>query len=503
MKILTAAQIRATDEYTIVHQPIKSEALMEKAATLCAKWLLQRHTSQVKAYFIFCGIGNNGGDGIVIAKLLHESGLPVSVLVYGDLEKASKDFNFHWKTLNQKGITWRKINTTDDLPEIKSDSIVIDALLGTGLQRPLKGALAEIVEKLNESPAEIIAIDVPTGLFTEEHNSPSQTIIRAKHTLTFQCPKFNFLLPDYYQFVGEWHLLDIGLDQEFIANQASDYFYMTADFAGGILKKNKKFDHKGSNGFALLIGGSEGKYGAICLSGMAAMRTGAGFGAVLTTKNGCQFVHSHSLELMTILNEGECYLQPMTDYSEIKNKRIGIGPGMGKNEKTLAFLKDILSNCGEPIVVDADAINLLASDSKLLSKLPKQSILTPHPKELARLLSIKWQNDHEKLALIKQFTEQHQCILVVKGAHTLICLPNGTCFFNSTGNAGMATAGSGDVLTGVITALLARGYASSEAAQLGVFLHGLAGDLAKEELGEIGMIASDLIRFLPLAIKKI
>lgn len=503
MKILTASQIRATDEYTILHQPIKSEELMEKAADKCAKWLVQQHTPEIKEYLIFCGVGNNGGDGIVIARLLQESGISARVLVYGDLEKASQDFNFHWKKLKQQGVIWQKIKAATDLPEIGSNTIIIDALLGTGLQRPLSGELAKIVAKLNECPAKIIAIDVPTGLFTEAHNPASQTTIRAAHTLTFQCPKLNFLLPDYFQFVGDWTVLDIGLDQNFMDKQLSDYHYLTPALTSNLLKKSKKFDHKGSNGFALLIGGSQGKYGAICLSGMAAMRSGAGLGAVLTTQKGCDFVHSHSLELMTIPNEGKDHLCTITDYTVLNDKSIGIGPGMGNTSSTMAFFRSVLDHCKQAIVIDADAINILATNRDLLTQLPENSILTPHPKELERLLQVKWQNDHEKLNLVKAFTQKHQCILVVKGAHTLITLPDGTCFFNSTGNAGMATAGSGDVLTGIITGLLARGHQPSEAAQLGVYLHGLAGDHAKKELGEIGMIASDLIRFLPSAIQEL
>ncbi len=325
-------------------------------------------------------------------------------------------------------------------------------------------------------------------------------IIRADYTLSFQIPKLAFLLPENDQFVGHWEILDIGLSAEYINKTTTDYFYMEKRDIKPMLKSRRKFAHKGSFGHALLIAGGYGKMGAAILASKACLRSGVGLLHSHVPKAAIQIMQTATPETMLSIDRYENYFSEIPDLSPFN--AIGIGPGLGMEHQSQMALKLLIQEFQHPIVFDADALNILAENKTWLSFIPKESILTPHPKEFERLAG-KWSNDFEKLQMLKDFSFKHGVYIILKGANTVTCFPDGRHFFNSNGNPGMATAGSGDVLTGLITGLLAQGYSPGIAAVIGVYLHGLAGDIAAKKLGFEAMLAGDIIDNIGRAFKKL
>lgn len=494
MKILTVEQTREADAYTIANEPIKSIDLMERAATKCFDWIIKNYNAETE-FAIFCGVGNNGGDGLVIARLLAQANYKVSVFVVEFSKNYSPDFQVNLERLKEIKVKVNFLNQDKSSFVLRLNTVVIDAIFGSGLTRPIDGFIAEIVHQINKK--ETVAIDVPSGLFSEDNRENNyENIVKSKTTLTFQQPKLAMLFPQNYFFVGEWIVLPIGLHQGFIEGVHTTNYITTISDIKAILKPRAKFSHKGTFGHALLIAGSKGKIGAAILSAKACLRTGVG---LLTAH-----IPARGLEIMqTVLPEAMCSTSDENDFiADVPDltayNAIGIGPGLGMEKQTQNTFKLLIQNANSPLVIDADALNILSENKTWLAFLPQESILTPHPKEFERLVG-KWENDQERLELQRQFAIKHQVIVVLKGANTAIAFPNGDVYFNSTGNTGMATAGSGDVLTGIITSLLAQRYSPSEAAILGVYLHGLAGDVAKENLTEFGMLASDIVDAIPKA----
>ncbi|MFM7850436.1 MAG: NAD(P)H-hydrate dehydratase, partial [Flammeovirgaceae bacterium] len=373
--------------------------------------------------------------------------------------------------------------------------IIIDAIFGSGLSRPASGVYAQVMNAINESKAKVVAVDVPSGLYVNKHSSGD--IVKAHYTVSFQLPKLAFLLPENEKYVGEWAVVDIGLSKDFVRNTNCDYFFVDKKSTGKLLKPRHRFSHKANYGHALLLAGSYGKIGACVLAARAALRAGVGLLTIGSPKCGYNILQTSVPEAMVQPDEADKYLSKL---SELNYQTVGVGPGIGKHPETAEVLKNLLSNFRQPMVLDADALNILAENSSLFSFVPKNSILTPHPKEFERLIG-RWGNDFERLEKQKQLSKQYHWVIVLKGANSSITSPRGEVFFNSTGNAGMATAGSGDVLTGILTALLAQGYESTEAAVLGVYLHGLAGDLAAYDIGQDSLMASDIITYLPQAFR--
>ncbi len=379
--------------------------------------------------------------------------------------------------------------------------MVVDALFGSGLTRPVKGFPGEIIKLINTSSALKIAIDIPSGLFADTTSkSADGEIIRADYTLSFQFPKLALLLPENDAFVGSWHLLDIGLHPDFIKKVSVRNFYSTRQEASFILNPRKKFSHKGTYGHALLIAGSYGKMGAAVLAAHAALRAGVGLLHVHIPKVGYSIMQTTLPEAMLSIDRYDNYFSDIPELAMYN--AIGVGPGLGTQHQSQMALKLLIQQFKLPMVFDADALNILAENKTWLAFLPHYSILTPHPKEFERLAG-KWNDDFERLEKQREFAKKFQLVVILKGAHTSICTPRGDCYFNSTGNPGMATAGSGDVLTGVLTSLLAQDYGPVEAAILGVFLHGLAGDVATRKLGEEAMIAGDIVKNLGKAFRKL
>ena len=496
MKILNAEQIRQLDQVTITHEPIAPLQLMERASQAFVDWFIRRYDAATPVK-VFCGLGNNGGDGLAIARLLLQANYPVEVFVVRYAPRESDDFAHNHRRLKLL-ITPHYIENPVDMPTLRQHDVVIDAILGLGISRPAEGLVKQVIERINHAPAQVVSVDIASGLRANEPGQPNDSTIWPDHTVTFHLPKLALLLPGNTRSVGEWHLIDIGLNKRFIDQTPSPYHYTTAAEARLLLRKRERFSHKGTFGHALLVVGSYGKIGAGVLAAKACLRSGVGLLTVQVPRCGYVALQTAVPEAMCRPDIDERVLTgpsdvegtSLTDYDAI-----GVGPGIGKAPETARFLGEILTNFNKPVVVDADALNLLAVNKDLLGLLPENSILTPHPKEFERLTQ-RWQNDYDKLELLREFAQHQQVIVVLKGAHTAIALPNGDVHFNSTGNPGMSTGGTGDVLTGLLTALLAQGYDPVEAAVLGVFAHGQAGDRAARSRGQIGLTASDVVESL-------
>ncbi|MEP7372835.1 MAG: NAD(P)H-hydrate dehydratase [Chitinophagaceae bacterium] len=496
MKLFSAEEIRLWDQYTIQHEPISSINLMERAAAQCADWLKHNNYTN-KSFHIFCGKGNNGGDGLAIARMLSERKMTVTVHILEFGHKGTDDFQINLARLHQyPGILIRFIQTEENFHGLSKDDVVIDALFGSGLNRGLDGVTAKLVKHINDSCCTIISIDVPSGLFTDK-SSKGEVVIKADHTLSFQCYKLAFLAAENSVFVGEIHILDIGLHPDFYPSVFTKYELTDDTLIHSIYKPRNNFGHKGNFGHALIVAGSYGKIGAAVLSAKACLRSGAGLLSCHIPKCGYDIMQTALPEAMVMTDFNSSFITKIDD-DLAKYEAIGAGPGIGVASETKMMLKEILAGAGKPLVLDADALNIIASQKDLLKLIPAGSILTPHLKEFERLFG-ESENEFERIERALKKALELNLIIVVKGHHTLIASPDGKAFFNSTGNAGMATAGSGDTLTGILTGLLAQRYSSVDTAILGVYIHGMAGDLAVKKLSKEAMIAGDIIDHLPEA----
>lgn len=489
MNVFSVAQIRAWDAFTITHEPIHSIDLMERASAAFVRWFCARFDDRCSV-IVFCGMGNNGGDGLAIARMLLQKCYNVRTCIVKHSTQCSADFSQNLERLNSlTAIDW--IDTASDLPRLLSHTIIIDALLGSGLTRPTEGLMAEVIQRINGAQKTVVSVDIATGLFADTPNAPSDCIIKPTHTVSFQCPKPAFFQPQCAEFVGDWDIVAIGLSEEYEMLTPASYFYTDASVIGSFTQTRKKYSHKGSFGHALLIGGSYGKIGSIVLSAKACLRSGAGLLTVQAPQCGYDIIQTSIPEAMVL---PDWHWSVNTTVPDIEPySAIGIGPGLGLDPQTLMMFQELLTRLTSPIVADADALNLLSKHPGMLTALPKNSILTPHPKEFQRLLGHTWQDDYEKLKLLREFSQKYQLIVCLKGAHTAVALPDGSIHFNATGNPGMATGGSGDVLTGILTGLLAQGMTPADAAVFGVFQHGKAGDRAAQKCTQPALIASDII----------
>ncbi len=501
MKILSSAQIREVDAYTIENEPVVSIDLMERASKACYNWI-RRNIKKKKKVQVFCGMGNNGGDGLAVARMLGGTGYDVTVFIIRHTKQGSEDFRINEARLKKvRNVKMHDITADDKLPKIDKEAVVIDAMFGSGLKRPLEGFPASIVHHINTSEALVVAVDFPSGLFCEDNSKNiHKNIIKANYTLTFQLPKLSFMFAENNKYTGEWHILDIGLHKGFINDlETKNHFVLDEDIRK-FYKRRGRFSHKGNYGHGLLISGSYGKVGAAILGARGALRSGIGLITVHIPKCGYEILQSGIPEAMCSIDENETIFTGIKDTGSFN--AIGIGPGIGTGKETAAGLKLLIQNYAAPMVFDADALNILAENLTWLSFLPKGSILTPHPKEFERIAG-KCGNSYERMQRALELAFKYQVFIVLKGAHTLTAFPDGRAFFNSTGNPGMATGGSGDVLTGIILGLLAQGYLPSEAATAGVYLHGLAADIAARRKGYEALLAGDIIEHYYKAVKKV
>ena len=497
MKIFPTSTLKELDAYTIEHEPITSIDLMERASQAIAESIVKRWNAET-LFTVFAGPGNNGGDALAVSRLLAERGYRLAVYLFNTKSSLSRECDINKEKLSAQGnVDFHEVTTQFVPPVLTDKHVVIDGLFGSGLNKPLSGGFAAVVKYINSSSAKVVALDIPSGLMGEENTFNVRTnIIRANLTLSLQLPKLSFLFSENQEFIGEWELLDIGLNEDGIEELETSFFLLEREDLQELLKPRFKFAHKGNFGHALLIAGCQGMAGASILSAKACLRSGVGLLTVHVPSVNNTIVQSAVPEAMTEVDRGiECFACP-TDTDDYQ--AVGVGPGLGKADETEAALLAQIDICQTPMVIDADALNLLAEHRTYIGRLPKGSILTPHPGELERLVG-KCQDSYERLIKACDLAKTAGVYIVLKGAYSTIITPEGKCFFNTTGNPGMATGGSGDVLTGIILALLAQNFKAEDAACLGVYVHGLAGDIAAKKKGMIGMTAGDIVNYLPMA----
>ena len=492
MKIFSADQIKTLDAYTIQHEPVASIDLMERAALAFTDWFTATFEDTSVPIYIFCGPGNNGGDGLAIARLLHFRGYEASVYQVEISAQKSADYQENLQRLpRHQGITTTSINVDDALPNIIAGGIFIDAMLGAGLNRPLSDYWEMLTEHLNIYDGTRIAIDIPSGMFADRPTKTTSFL--AHHTFSFETPKLGFFMPENQDRVGQWYIGSINLHPKAIAVTPTPYFYLDEALVKNVIMPRPKFGHKGTFGHCLLVVGSYGKMGAAVLASMACLRSGVGLLSVHIPKCGYDILQSSVPEAMASVDPEQEYISTFPDLSRYKS--IGVGCGLDQQNITAEALHQLLITAKMPLVLDADALNIIAQHPEWFSLIPKGSILTPHPKEFERLFG-PTRNHFERIELLRAKSHELALNILLKGAHTAIATPAGICFFNSTGNPGMGTAGSGDVLTGILSGLVAQGYSPNDAAILGVYLHGLAGDVAVQYIGEEALIARDLVSYL-------
>ncbi len=490
MKIFTTAEIREIDAATIRLEPVTPAGLMERAATM----LFQRMKDTLppeKKVNVFAGPGNNGGDGLVIARLLYDEGHPVRVFIVETGSAHSSEFRLNADRLERAGISPMTLADPGLFPAIGRDEVIIDAIFGTGLSKPPSGVAAEVIRRINQTGAWVISVDVPSGLFCEDNEGADRDVmLRASQTITFQFPKLAFMFAGNDDQAGKWEVIDIGLHAETVSTMPTPYCYIMRDNIKPLLQRRKKFDHKGVFGHALIIAGSYGKAGAATLAAGAALRTGAGLVTVHTPASAVTALQASLPEAMVSPDPGAGNVTMLPDLTPFD--AAGVGPGLGTDPDTAGVMRTLLETATIPLVLDADALNIIARNRELLEIIPPLTVLTPHPGEFRRLAATE-SSDYRLMEEQRAFAAKYNCIVVLKGAHTSVALPGGEVYFNSTGNPGMATGGSGDVLTGMIASLLAQGYEPAHAAVTGVYLHGLAGDVALRIHSEESIIAGDIL----------
>lgn len=492
MKIYSAAQIYEAINLTIEKNQITSNDLMEFAATQLFNWFHTRMQGAQVPIHIYCGIGNNGGCGLALGRQLLHHGYNVHVYVVNFSDKRTKDFLINYDRIKEFKVWPKLLSSCEELPEMKEEDIIVDAIFGIGLNRETADWVKELIKYINASKAYTVSLDVPSGLYPDHGPEDKEAVIRSNYTLTSQSPKLSFFLPETGIYIQQWEAIDFGLDQEYLQTTDTEVQLIDKLEVLPLYIPRKKYAHKGTYGHSLIVGGSYGKIGAVTLASSACLRVGTGLISAYIPECGYTVLQSSLPEAMVICDENEKNIANIT--YDIEPKAIGIGVGMGTDKVTVKALETFLKKNTDRLVIDADALNILSTNTKLLKSVPKGSILTPHPKELERLIG-EWTDDFDKLEKAKAFAKKYNVILLIKGAHTIIIYDN-FVYINNTGNPGMATAGSGDVLTGMLTGLISQNYDPISAAIFGVYLHGKAGDIALSGLGYQALIASDIIDYI-------
>ncbi len=476
-------------------EPILSINLMERASMAMFKWISGKFEPDVTT--IFAGSGNNGGDALALARMMALGGWDVTVYM-ASTDNLSPECKINHDRLTH--LSKVKLHTLNDTQPQINEGIVIDGLLGSGINRIPEGNIYKAIQIINKGHCPVISIDVPSGLRGENNASvPRDAIVKATYTLSLGFPKLAFLFPENDAYVGEWHVINIGLNQQAINQSITSWYYTTARDAKALLPSRDKFAHKGHYGHALLISGSYGMMGAAVLSSKACLKAGVGLLTTHVPHYGYNILQTAVPEAMVSIDRSDILISEFPELAGFD--AIGIGPGIGQKTNTVEAFDQLLSQITtQPMVIDADALNILSQHPALLHKLPPNAVLTPHPKEFQRLAG-SWNSDYERLEKLISFSTNHHVIVVLKGAFTTIATPDGTCYFNSTGNPGMASAGSGDVLTGIILGLLSQKIPPAEAAILGVYLHGSAGDCYANAESEESLTANDIIKNIGTAFK--
>ncbi len=496
MKIFDIEQLAEADKITAKKQGLKEGELMEREGTLVFNDIHSKLNGAQIPIKIFCGIGNNGGDGLVVGRLLIEHGYQVIVCIVNYSKTRTQDFLLNYDRIKEVSKEWPiQIKGEDDFPELSEKDFIIDAMFGIGLNRPLEKWVGDLVSHINNSKAFIVSIDMPSGMFANKMPEDEAHVIKANVTITFQSPKLIFFLPQAASYIGDLQVLEIGLDREYLSKTPVHNQLIGKPEALLLYQPRTTISHKGDYGHSFIIGGSYGKIGSILLAATAALRTGAGLVTIFSPKCGYNILQTGLPEAMVITDESN---EELTNINfEISPYVICFGMGAGTSKKTKEAFTNLLKNTKTPMVIDADGINLLSKEKSLLKELPENTVLTPHPKELERLIG-KWKDDFEKLEKVKKFSKKYGVIVVIKGAHTITVFKE-DLYINNTGNPGMATAGSGDVLSGVITSLISQKYEPLIAAVLGVYLHGRTGDIMAEKFSYQGLISGDIANNMGLS----
>lgn len=496
MWILKAAEVKLADEYTIKNEPVASIDLMERAAHAFTNRFQKCYPNTYNVIF-YCGPGNNGGDGYAIARQLYNFNYKVKVVEVNHNKKLSIDCQINKTRLEGMSIAIKPFQENEIEFENNNNTVIIDSIFGSGLNKPIKGVFEQAIKKINNLKCAVVAVDVPSGLHQDLFLKGEK--INATQTITFQFPKLSFFLPQNEKYVGKWYVEDIGLDISFLDEASIAFQTIEKKKVQSFLKERKKFSHKGTYGHALVVAGSFGKMGAALLATKAVLKAGAGLVTAHIPKCGLDIMQAAFWEAMVtpdVLDKIISETKPTQNYNAL-----AIGPGLGQDEATTQALEGYLKQ-DMPTVIDADALNLIAKNPTLKKHL-KGKILTPHPKEFERLFGVS-KNNYHRIDLLRKASIELECTIILKDAHTCIATPNSnSLYFNCTGNNGMATAGSGDVLTGLLTGLLAQGYKAFEAAVLGVYLHGLSGDLYAQANDNHSLTASDLINYFDMAFKQL
>ena len=500
MKIFTATQIKELDRFTIEHEPVSSIDLMERAAAKLTREIINMCDENTPVV-AFAGPGNNGGDALAVVRMLRAEGVKAVAFLFNVSGKLSDDCQVNRDRLNAKyPEALKEVVQEFEPPKLTADTVVIDGLFGSGINKPLTGGFAAVVKYINQSEAKVISIDIPSGLMPEDNTyNVRQNIVEADVTLTLGAKKLCMMLTDNQRYIGELRVLDIGLHKEYIKNAEAQYTILEESMVRERMRCRDDYAHKGDMGHALIMAGSYGMAGAAVLAAKACLRSGTGKVTVHTPRCNNEILQISVPEAIVDLDKDNETIMQTAESS--KYSAIGIGPGIAQSEGTAIAIMTQIRSSKSPVVIDADALNILASHRAWLQQLPEGLIFTPHPKEMDRLCDTPPVDDYDRLMKACDMAQRVRGYVILKGHNSALCMPNGQIVFNSTGNAGMATAGSGDVLTGIVTGLLARGYSPVDAAMTAMYIHGYAGDLAARELGEESMIASDIITFLPKAFK--
>ncbi|NNE31829.1 MAG: NAD(P)H-hydrate dehydratase [Winogradskyella sp.] len=493
MKVFSKEQIYEGDKLTTERQKISSTDLMERAGTQIFNWMHMRMQGAQVPIHVFCGIGNNGGDGLVLARHLITHGYNVFTYIINCSDKRSKDFLVNYDRIKSVSKVWPTMLSCDaDFSDIiiEEQDIIVDAVFGIGLNRPPHNWVKALFQKFKDSKAFTLSVDIPSGLYTDQAVDDENAVVNANYTLSFQSPKLVFFLPETAKYTVQWEVLDIGIDRDYLMQTDTEVELIAKNEVLPLYKPRDKFSHKGNYGHVMVIGGSYGKIGAVNLTSHAALSTGAGKVTSYIPKCGYHSLQTALPEVMVVTDENEMEISNIS--FDIEPTVIGIGIGLGTSQNTAKTFEVFLKNNKIPLVIDADGINLLSKNKTLHKLLPNQTILTPHPKELERLIG-KWKNDFEKIEKCKAFSNKYDLILLVKGAHSLTIYKD-KIYVNTTGNPGMATAGSGDVLTGVISGLLAQNYEPLAATIFGTYLHGKSADISLENYGYQSLLARHIIK---------
>ena len=492
MKLFSKEQIYEGDKLTTERQEIASTDLMERAGIQIFNWIHMRMQGAQVPIHVFCGIGNNGGDGLVLARHLITHGYNVVTYIVNCSDKRTKDFLVNYDRIKNVTKDWPKmLSCKNDFSEIviKEEDIIVDAVFGIGINRAPNDWVKELFQLFKSSKAFTLAIDIPSGLYTDKAVADEKDVVHANYTLSFQTPKLVFFLPETAKYTTQWEALDIGIDREYLMQTETEVELISKHEILPLYKHRDKFSHKGDFGHVLILGGSYGKIGAVNLASRGALSAGAGLVTAYTPKCGYQSLQTSIPEVMVISDEDETHISNIQ--FEIEPTVVGIGVGLGTSARTIKTFEAFLKKNKLPLVIDADGLNILSKKKALLKLLPEQTILTPHPKELERLIG-KWSNDFEKLKKTKAFSKKYNVIVLIKGANSITVFLD-KLYINTTGNPGMATAGTGDVLTGLITGMVAQNYEPLIATIFGVYLHGKSADLCLESYGYQSLIASHII----------